>query len=91
MTGGDEVVLWVERVMFCDLLYGRVFRGHAQGELDVALRMEALGASAEEVKRVLDRAAHMEWIASITEQGKVLWGSRRRRSGEFGMFEAFEL
>lgn len=73
--------LWVERVKLCDLLWGRKMRSRARLELQTALSMEELGAPCEDVTRVLERAAHMEWIARVTEFGQVLWGERYDRQG----------
>lgn len=81
MIGGDEVVLWVERVMLCDLLHGRIFRKYAEAEFEAALAVEMLGGHRFEVTDILERAAHREWIASLTEQGRVLWGGRLDREG----------
>jgi len=67
------------RVMLCDVLLGRVMRLDADKRLAEALDMEARGAPVKVVEQLLDGAAHMEWIASITERGQVHWGGRRNR------------
>ena len=71
-----------QRIALCDLLHGQIFRARAEECLADALEMEALGR----VPRVVidaevSRAAHMEWVACLSEQGIVAWGSRINRCG----------
>lgn len=79
---------WVDRELFraratlCDLLLGRVFRGHAERELGVAFECERYGAPPATVTEGLDRAAHLEWIAQKSEWGQILWGCRLNRDGQ---------
>lgn len=69
------------RSVICDLLQGRALRMHAEETLRAALRCEELGAPRYVVVRELERAAHWEWIAMISERGQVLWGGRLNRCG----------
>ena len=75
------LLLWY-RVAVCDLLHGRSFRAHAKQRLQDALDFEAGGAPRQLVTEELDVAAHMEWVALITECGQVRWGRRQNRVGE---------
>lgn len=76
-----DMALLRARTMLCDLLQGRMIRRHAEEGLQVALDVERYGAPAEVVTKELERAAHWEWMASITERGQVLWGNRSNRCG----------
>lgn len=77
----EAELLWDYRLRLCDLLHGRVIRAQALKELANALELEALGAPVEAWGQALDRAAHWEWMATITERGQVLWGRRNNRLG----------
>jgi hypothetical protein len=73
------------RVAFCDLLHGRQLRMRAEYMLAGAIVLESsYGVPSGIVTEELDRAAHMEWIAMVTERGQVCWEHRinRRGSGE---------
>lgn len=68
-----------ERIALCDLLWGRMFRSRASVFLEDALALERLGVPRSAVEEVLHRAAHAEWLASISEKGIVAWGDRVNR------------
>ena len=68
------------RAALCDLLIGRTFRFHADAELQRALASERIGIP-DLADCQLAQAAHMEWIAGLTEQGRMLFGGRLNRCG----------
>lgn len=70
--------LMEERIKLCDLLMGRWFRMRAAELLFEALVCEQCGCYME-ADLTFRRAAHAEWIAVITERGKVIWGNRVNR------------
>lgn len=76
-----EYALKRARSVICDLLQGRVLRLHAEETFQSALWCEQIGAPREVVVRELERAAHWEWIAMISERGQVMWGGRLNRCG----------
>lgn len=65
-----------ERLKLCDLLQGRVFRLHAEGMIVAAIDIERRWTCVD-VTGQIERAAHFEWIALITERGQVAWGGGR--------------
>lgn len=72
----------LEHVQLCDLLIGRSLRLHAKQRFELAEKNETYAPGARYFVNVhLDSAAHMEWIASIAEQGLVRWGGRFNRCG----------
>lgn len=73
--------LFEARVTLCDLLQGRFLRAHAWHRLEEALDLEARGVPEQVVTERLDNAAHLEWVASISERGQVYWGGRKNRDG----------
>ena len=68
------------RCALCDLLVGRSFRLYAAVQLAAALDLE-VGGLREAAIDFLERAAHMEWMATISERGEVRWGGRMNRCG----------
>lgn len=74
----EQTLLRYERTKFCDLLWGRHFRKLADERLQEAIDLGWLRGCSDDV---LGRAAHLEWLASITEQGLVLYGRRNNRCG----------
>lgn len=76
------VWLFEVRVTLCDLLQGRIIRARAEELLASALELEADGFPREVVSERLDSAAHLEWIAGISETGQVYWGGRKNRQGK---------
>ena len=76
---GVVLVPATEQIALIDLLQGRSFRIQASRLLDLALawsRYDDFRAEEE-----FARAVHWEWLASITEQGRVHWGERVNRCG----------
>jgi hypothetical protein len=69
------------RTALCDLLIGREIRAKADEQLEYALWLESKRVTRASVDDALANAAHWEWMASITERGKVLWGNRNNRCG----------
>ena len=68
------------RTSLCDLLQGRILRAHAAEFLADALELEALRRVPREViDAEVARAAHAEWCATISEQGRVGGGDRHNR------------
>lgn len=74
-----ETLRW--RVTLLDLLLGRSMRERARLQLEDALWIEARGWPAGAVDELLDAAAHLEWIATVSERGQVYWGGRLNRDG----------
>ncbi len=74
--------LFEARVTLCDLLHGRAIRAAAWRRLEDALDIESHGAPALAVSELVDSAANLEWIATITERGQVYWGERKNRTGK---------
>ena len=67
------------RIALLDLLHGRVIRASAQRNFEYACYFEVPYKEASD--EALDRAVHWEWIARITELGRVAWGDRLNRCG----------
>lgn len=74
--------LFEVRVTLCDLIHGRIIRARAEQIFGEALWLEAVGASRAAVTEALENAAHLEWIATISERGQVYWGGRKNREGK---------
>ena len=93
MQDGKLTALDRERIALCDLLQGRGLRRRAEEEFLDALELECLGLPGESVTPWLTiservaRAAHMEWVAGLTEQGRVGWGGRINRCDDVFHFE----
>ena len=69
-----------QRVALLDLLVGRRFRYHAEEALEQAVRLEFRGWDGMADERFA-QAAHIEWIASLTETGRIAFGGRLNRCG----------
>lgn len=69
-----------QRVALLDLLVGRNFRSHAEAALAQALGFESEGLDYMADERFA-QAAHIEWIASLTEAGRIAFGGRLNRCG----------
>lgn len=78
-TDGMDPLL-EQRAALCDLLLGRVFRDQADMQLHWALSLEEHG-HAELAEKRFSHAAHIEWIASLAEQGRIRFGGRLNRCG----------
>lgn len=77
---GEALLLVEQRVTLCDLLQGRVLRLRAAKCFEEALDHESLeGPQRHYFDEMLARAAQLEWIATISEQGLVSWGQRDNR------------
>ena len=76
--------LMVERAKLCDLLIGRSYRWHADDWLKRAVSAEAFGVPVHVVDTLIEQAAHIEWIASLAEQGRIRFGGRLNRCGYQG-------
>ena len=76
--------LYRARAMLCDLLIGRFLRLSAYEALDSAVEAERIARANEWTIYAsfdLERAAELERIAALAEQGLVFWGGRYNRDG----------
>lgn len=76
--------LMVERAKLCDLLIGRSYRAHAAKLLEGAFYLLEHGHPDFVLDALIDQAAHIEWIASLAEQGRIRFGGRLNRCGYQG-------